>query len=63
MKKAKWIFSVNADGVPPLGYMGTKAGQYLFGNGMKFQKELKADVYWTFVFPFDWKKSKIKKIL
>ncbi|MFS0942905.1 hypothetical protein IGK28_002131 [Enterococcus sp. DIV0182] len=44
MKKAKWIFSVNVDRVPPLGYMGTKAGQYLFGNGMKFQKELKAEL-------------------
>lgn len=41
MKKAKWIFSVNVDGVPPLGYMGTKAGH---GNGMKFQKELKAEL-------------------
>lgn len=44
MKKVIWIFSVNADGVPPLGYMGTKAGQYLFGNGIKFQKELKAEL-------------------
>lgn len=42
MKKVKWIFSINADGVPLFGYAGIKTGQFILGHGKKFQKEMRS---------------------
>ncbi|WP_206856696.1 hypothetical protein [Candidatus Enterococcus mangumiae] len=40
MKKVKWIFSINADGVFPFGYAGIKTGQFVLGHVRAFQQEL-----------------------
>jgi CRISPR/Cas system CMR subunit Cmr4 (Cas7 group RAMP superfamily) len=44
MKKVKWIFSINADGVYPLGYTSIFNGLWVPGQISKFQKELKASL-------------------